>query len=382
MAAFVTGSGGAGRPLRIVLVVGSLRIGGTETQLVKLAADLRERGHDVHVVAISRGGPLESELRSQGTPARIFAHSGLRLRDDAGWRSPRALLGEARELLAIWRHLRSLRADVCHAFGFTCYTLVLPLALAAGVPVRVNGRRGMPPATPTGLQRRLRDLLGHRCSSVYVCNSHAGARDLQAREGVPAGRIVVIPNGVGIPPAVAEAGRQPARGVVVANLISYKGHADLVEALGMLAAPPEMCFIGEGPERERLTALVEERGLERVVAFAGTVPVAVRLLRHYQFAVLPSHEEGLPNAVLEAMAAGLPVIATAVGGTPEIVVDGVTGLLVPAHAPDELASAIARLTADPRLREEMGAAGRRAAEHLSIGSCAARHEAVYRTAPR
>jgi glycosyltransferase involved in cell wall biosynthesis len=111
------------------------------------------------------------------------------------------------------------------------------------------------------------------------------------------------------------------------------------------------------------------------------VPVACRVLDAYQFAVLPSHEEGLPNAVLEAMAAGLPVIATSVGGTPEIVAEGVTGLLVRPHAPHELAAAIARLTGDPRLREDLGAAGRRAAWHLSVGTCAARHEAVYRAAP-
>lgn len=379
----MTGGCGDGRPLRIVLVIGSLRIGGTETQVVRLAVDLRARGHDVHIVAISRGGPLDTELRSAGVGVRVFAYGGLRLRDDdGGWRSPRALLQGAGELLALWRHFRELRADVCHAFGFTCYTIALPLAWVAGVPVRVNGRRGASPQSPTGIRRRALDLASRLSSTVYVCNSRAGARDLGRNEKVPGDRIVVIPNSVGVPTSVADVGQQPPSGVVVANLLYYKGHADLVEALARLETPPHMCFVGDGPERDDLVALIRSRGLEGTVRLAGTVPVASRLLSSYQFAVLPSHVEGLPNAVLEAMAAGLPVIATAVGGVPEIVTDGVTGLLVRPHDPRELAAAIARLAGDPRLRVRLGAQGRRVAERLSVQSAAARHEAVYRADPR
>jgi glycosyltransferase involved in cell wall biosynthesis len=373
----MSGTAGDERPLRIVLVIGTLRIGGTETQVVKLAADLRARGHEVHVVAISRGGPLESDLRSAGIGLRVFAHGGIRLRDGTGWRSPRTLAREVGELVALWRHLRNLRPDVCHAFGFTCYTIALPLAWAAGVPVRVNGRRGAAPTTPTGIRRKARDLVGFASSSVYVCNSQAGAQDLQRQEGVRPHRIVVIPNSVGIPARVADVGRQPPAGAVIANLVPYKGHADLVEALARLESPPQMCFVGDGPERDDLLALLRARGLEHAVEFAGTVPGAARLLPSYQFAVLPSHKEGLPNAVLEAMAAGLPVIATTVGGIPEIVIDDVNGILVRPHAPSELAGAIARLTGDPLLRERLGAAGRLAAERLSASSCAARHEEVY-----
>jgi glycosyltransferase involved in cell wall biosynthesis len=368
--------------MRIVLVIGTLRIGGTETQVVKLAAELRTRGHDVHVVAISRGGPLEGEFRSSGVGLRVFAHGGLRLRDSTGWRSPRTLFKEVRELLALWRHLRHLRPDVCHAFGFTCYTIALPLAWAARVPVRVNGRRGAAPLSPTGIGRKGLDLVSVLTSSVYVCNSYAGAQDLQRYEGVPAHRIVVVPNSVAIPSRVADAGRQSPTGAVVANLVPYKGHADLVEALAKLESPPHLCFIGDGPERDDLLALLKARGLEHAVEFAGTVPAASRLLPSYQFAILPSHREGLPNAVLEAMAAGLPVIATAVGGVPEIVVDGVTGLLVRPHEPSELAAAIERLTGDPLLRARLGAAGRLAAERLAGQSCAAQHEAVYQAALR
>lgn len=378
----MTGSTADPRPLKIVFVIGSLQIGGSETQLVLLARDLKTRGNDVHVVAMSRGGPLESELRSLGVGVRVFTRDGLRRHSQVSKAAFRGLLHEAGQLVALWWHLRRLRADVCHALGFTCYTVALPIARAAGVPVRVNGRRGESPAFPTGTHRRIRDLLSARCSTRYICNSGALAQALEQHERVDARRIEVICNSVELPPSVADTTRQPPTGVVVANLLRYKGHADLIEALARLEAPPRICLIGDGPEREEIRRQIGAHGLTHVVGLAGTVPSARDALPGYQFAVLPSHTEGLPNAVLEAMAAGLPVIATAVGGVPEIVTDGRTGLLVRPHAPDELAMAIARLSADPRLRSRLGAAGRSVAERLGSGSSAARHEAVYRSALR
>jgi glycosyltransferase involved in cell wall biosynthesis len=371
------------RPLRVVLAVGTLEVGGTESQVVKLAAGLRRRGHDVSVLAVRAGGPLHAELAALGIPARIFGYQGLCLRDATGRPSARVLFEGLGQLFGIWRHLARLRPDVCHAFLFTCYTQVLPLARAAGVPVRVNGRRGAPPPAPAGRQRAILDYLGRRSSTAYVCNASALARDLVNEENVPARRITVITNSVEPPAAIADVTRQPPRGIVVANLLPYKGHADLIDALARLATPPAMCFAGDGPERDRLAWLLRSRGLQDTVELAGAVHAAARLLPGYQFAVLPSHTEGLPNAVLEAMAAGLPVVATAVGGVPEIVTDGVTGLLVPPHAPAALAAAIAALTADPVLRVRLGGAARRAAERFGgTAECAARHEAIYRIAPR
>ncbi|HEX6469623.1 MAG TPA: glycosyltransferase [Streptosporangiaceae bacterium] len=370
------------RPLRVVLAIGSLEVGGTETQLVKLAGGLAARGHEVHVVAVRTGGPLRAELAALGVPTTVFGYQGLRLRDASGRRSLRVLRGEVRQLAGIWRHLRALRADVCHAFLFTCYTQVLPLARAAGVPVRVNGRRGEAPALPAGWQRAVLEFLSRRASTVYVTNARALARTLAAEENVPPHRIEVIMNAVRPPggTAAADVTVQPPRGIVIANLLRYKGHADLVEALARLEAPPHLSFVGDGPERARLAGLLRERGLAGTVDLRGAVQDAAGLLPGYQFLVLPSHTEGLPNAILEAMAAGLPVIATAVGGVPELVADGVTGLLVPPHSPAALAAALARLAADPALRARLGAAARQAVAGLGVDECAARHEAVYRAA--
>ncbi|NJC74293.1 glycosyltransferase [Planosporangium thailandense] len=371
------GTGAPGRPLRVVLAVGTLRVGGTETQLVKLAVGLRERGHDVHVLALSKGGPLEEPLRAAGVDVRVFGYAGMPLSGAPGYRKVRMVAAGLRELLAVGRHLRALRPDVCHAFLFTGYSLVLPLARAAGVPVRVAGRRGATPP-PVGRRNRLFHALGRGAATAMVCNWRAGAEEAVQRDGYPTDRVRVIPNGVDLPGAHADVTRQPAHGVMIANLIAYKGHDDLLAALASLPAPPRVRLIGDGPQRAHLDQLCRGYGLDDVVEFAGGLRGASRYLPEHQFAVLASHEEGLPNAVLEAMAAGLPVVATTVGGVPELITDGETGLLVPPHAPTELAAAIARLAGDPALRARLGAAAREAATAYSTPACVERHEALYR----
>jgi glycosyltransferase involved in cell wall biosynthesis len=283
------------------------------------------------------------------------------------------------ELYQVWRYLRRLRPDVCHAFLFIGYTLVLPLAWAARVPVRISGRRGFPVAT--GVLHRLLATAGRVASTMHLCNSQAGATATIAQEGVPTARVRVIPNAIEVPEPAADLTRQPARGVVIANLVGLKGHADLLAALAQLNDPPHMCFVGEGPAREHIADLIDRHHLGGVVTLAGSVPEAARMLPDFQFAVLPSHSEGLPNAVLEAMAAGLPAVATSVGGIPEIIVDGVTGLLVPPRSPAALAAAISRLAADPELRVRLGRAARETAAGFSLASCVTKHEAAYREMP-
>jgi glycosyltransferase involved in cell wall biosynthesis len=347
--------------VRIVLAVGTLRVGGTETQLVKLAAGLVARGHEVHVLALSSGGPLEEPLRAAGVGVRIF---GFRAR-------------EIGQLLSIHRYLRSLRPDVCHTFLYTCNVFVLPLAKLAGVPLRVAGRRGAEPVLP-GLRHQAVRAVGRRAAMLHVCNSAVRADEVVRLDGVPAARVLVIPNGVELPTDLAEPGREPARGIVVASLRAVKGHRDLLAALATMADPPRVCLVGDGPDRPAIAAEIGRLGLAGVVRLAGQRPDARAALRGYQFAILPSHNEGLPNAVLEAMAAGLPVVATAVGAVPDVVADGVTGFVVPPRQPAQLAAAIERLAGDPALRAQLGKAARVRAEDFSVASCVDTHEATYR----
>jgi glycosyltransferase involved in cell wall biosynthesis len=154
---------------------------------------------------------------------------------------------------------------------------------------------------------------------------------------------------------------------------------DLVEALDLLENPPVIDCYGEGPERERIERAAAQGRVEGRVRLHGRVDNAAEKYREAQFAVLASHEEGLPNAVLEAMASGLPVIATSVGGTPELIAHGETGLLVPPRAPLELARAIETIINDPSLRVELGRrARRRIEERFSWDKCVREHEDLYR----
>jgi glycosyltransferase involved in cell wall biosynthesis len=139
-----------------------------------------------------------------------------------------------------------------------------------------------------------------------------------------------------------------------------------------------LLVVGDGPLRPALEQKAKERGLNGTVRFLGTVPGAARLLPHFNVFVLSSVWEGMSNGLLEAMAAGRPVVATRVGGNPEVVVDGETGLLVPLRDPRAMADAVLRLLRDPELARRMGeAASRRARTEFSIPRMVRRMESLY-----
>jgi glycosyltransferase involved in cell wall biosynthesis len=160
-----------------------------------------------------------------------------------------------------------------------------------------------------------------------------------------------------------------------------KAHPVLLEAAAVVArAHPrfKLVMMGEGPERPLVERLVRELGLERNVVLAGAVAKAPRLLRHFQFSVLSSSEESFPNALVDSMAAGLAVVATHVGGIPELVRDGVDGVLVPPGNPDALARAMLQLLETPELTAGMGRSARqRASEFFSVEKMADNFQDLY-----
>jgi glycosyltransferase involved in cell wall biosynthesis len=152
--------------------------------------------------------------------------------------------------------------------------------------------------------------------------------------------------------------------LAVGRLSREKGHAELLQALAILARVPGIpdfraVFVGDGPERANLTALAERLGIQNRVVMAGFQKDVRPYYRMATAMALPSHTEGSPYVLLEAMIAGVPVAATRVGGVPEHVENGVTGLLVPAHDPAAMAEALQRLLSDPQLRDRIAEAGRR-----------------------
>jgi glycosyltransferase involved in cell wall biosynthesis len=169
----------------------------------------------------------------------------------------------------------------------------------------------------------------------------------------------------------------------VGRLHPQKGFASLLAAVARVRErlpAIRLLLVGGGALRRDLVARAEALGLAEVVIFAGSRGDVPEILAALDLFVLPSLWEGLPNAVLEAMAAGLPVVATAAGGTPEVVVDGETGLLVPPGDVTALAEAIERLLRDPGLRRKMGEAGRKRVEgHFTIEQTVAQTVALYET---
>lgn len=364
--------------LRIEIVVGSLQIGGSERQAVLLARELYARGHTVSVLSVIDGGPLEAVLEGAGIPYRIMGLQSLVGRDEHGNRTVRGTVANLRRVAALRGEFRRRRVDAVHAFLLWPSVLSLLPAWAARVPVRISARRNLGTDVAGKRFPVLERILGW-ISTTVTANSGAVA-DAIVAQGTPADRVEVIYNGIDPFDQAGAVEDQPPKAVVVANLIHYKGHRDLIEALASMDRRPiEVDLLGDGPERPALEAQVAEAGLTDVVRFQGQVADVAGWLREAQLAIHPAHEEGFPNAVLEAMASGLPVIATAVGGTVEIVHDGETGLLVPPSDPPALAAAIDRLAADPELRSRLGRAARQEIlTRFSWERCVEAHEALYR----
>jgi glycosyltransferase involved in cell wall biosynthesis len=337
----------------VYLLIGQLGLGGTEKQIVLLADGLRARGIEVCVLTMFTGGPREQALRKVGVPVVHLRFSRLH-----------PALGAAGNVVAFARLVRLLRRerpDVLHAFLLHSYLIAAPAARIARVPVLVAGRRSLGDFKQ-GRRLLLRlERLANRATDLLIANAHAVAMDTKENERVPVGKISVVYNGL---PGDAFIACQPASIetelpvlLCVANLKEYKGHRYLLEAAALLRAEGRSCTLvlaGEGPERPALERQARELGLD--VRLLGACAQVGPLLTRADVFVLPSLHEGMSNAVMEAMAAGRPVVATAVGGTTELLRD--RGILVPPRDAPAMASAIEALLADPARGASLGATAR------------------------
>ena len=363
--------------MRVAMLIGSLHVGGAETQVVGIARGLRERGHDVDIVLMNGRGPLLDVARTAGIGVHLLDYPGIRFRNERRQVRPWLIVTDALRLLSLFVVLRRGRYDVLHAFLFHSYVLGLPLGWLARVPVRIAARRGLHSGLPrTALVMPL-TRLSTRLATAVVANADAVAEDAHRHEHVPRSKLVVVRNAVDLPQQQADPSVQPATGLIIANLIHYKGHLDLAEAVRRIQRPPRIRCIGEGPMRAQVEAAILAGGIQDSLLLEGSRAGARSAYLDVQFAVLASHSEGMPNAILEAMAAGLPVVATDVGGVRELVENGVTGLLVPASDPDAMAAALQRIADDVDFRVAAGAIARERAASFSWAAAAAAHEELY-----
>jgi len=339
-------------------------------------------GHDVEVLLLSDRGPLQKELDELGISTWCAGINGVhRLTSEGG--PIRAIAHDLYlvvRILNLFLHVARGRYDVFHAFLFHTYVLLVPWAWVLRIPVRIAARRGLHASLRKTVLLGPLTRLSTAAASTVLANSYAVAEDAHVHENVPWSKLEVIHNGLAIPTERARPDVDPPVGLLVANLIGYKGHLDLVAAVQLLSPSIRdrlrIRCVGEGPMRAEIEAALDRERLTQQVVLEGSHAAAPFYL-NAQYALLISHEEGLPNAVLEAMAAGLAVVATDVGGCRELVQDGVTGLLVPARNPTALAAALTRVIQDVDFRVEAGRRGRERATEFSWARNAQAHAEIY-----
>jgi glycosyltransferase involved in cell wall biosynthesis len=363
-------------------LVDTLNIGGTESQLVQLAVCMQRVGHRVTVGCLRAEGPLLQVMKRAGIPVVEFRKEKTLLS-----------LNGARQLVRLAAFLRAGKFDVLHAHDLWANLLGIPASRLARTPVVISSRRYLADLEwYTPWRNRIVRFI-YRLSSRVVVNSNAVRERLVGREKLAPARVRVIYNAVDVE-RFACAPRNRAKLLahiaerskviaVLANMYSpVKGHAGLVSAARIVRqSEPDAVFvlIGDGPERPGLESQVRRAGLEKNVLFLGRRTDVPELLACCDLSVLPSEAEAFPNALLESLSAGLPVVATDVGGNREIVENGTNGLLVPPQNPEALAAAVLLLMRDSRLRQRLAGAGQNYVRtHFSFDRLIAELDQLYK----
>ncbi len=370
------------RPL-VLHVVYRFDVGGLENGVVNLINHMPAEAYRHAVLSLTEATDFRKRIRKEGVPV-------LALRKPPGhglWQYP-----------ALFRIFRSLRPDVVHTRNLAALEALVP-AWAAGVRARVHGehgREGRDLGQDSSRYDRVRRLY-RPFVSHYVALSQDLASYLETSVHVRGSRLSQIYNGVDTNLFSPSAG-PTALGAdwpfdpqhhwvvgTVGRMQEVKDQANLARAfVRAVEIAPEMrprlrlAMVGDGPLRARVMDIVQAAGLQNSCWFPGERSDVAAIMGGLQCFALPSRSEGVSNVVLEAMACALPVVATAVGGNPELVKQGATGLLVPPSDPDALARAIITLASDPPRARELGRAARAEVERrFSLGSMVAAYQGLY-----
>jgi glycosyltransferase involved in cell wall biosynthesis len=363
-------------PAKVMLLAIGLGVGGTETHILELASKIDRSRYHVTVCSLKSGGSLADELRTRGV--RVVSLNG-------------AGKFDARVLFRLWKLLRKERPDVIQSFLFW-----------ANMAARLFGRvlKGFPvissyhdEVVSEGWLTRTVDRLTLQWSHTIVCCSEAVRRSVFTRMGGKAAQFKIIPFGVdmqrfntGDIASRRELGlneSHPVLGTVCRLVEPKKGLSVLLRAMAEIQRREgtplcQLLIVGDGPARGTLRVLSERLGVASQVVFVGSRRDIPRVLPLLHAFVMPSLYEGFGIAILEAMGAGKPVIATSVGGIPEFVKHGETGLLVQPGDPLALADAMVKVLKEPDLARRMGNKGHeQARDNFAIATVVRQHEQVY-----
>lgn len=341
--------------IRILLVIDSLNLGGTEKQCFEIARGLDKERFEVELVTLDKGGPLLRSYVGGGIPVHECKISG-------GFYRLRSLL----QILRLRSFIRKGNYHVVQTHGFFSTVPGVVAARAAPLPpVILAGKRDLNELLPrkkAWVEKRLWNL----CDGVVV--NAAAVRDrLVRRERVDSGQIFVIPNG--LDPGYLESGTTSAEcGPFIVGMVGnfrlQKDHRTFLDSAALvLRTHPTARFVcvGDGPTRKSMEEYAESIGVRGSVTFTGRKEGVelVALRKSFTVSVLASRNEGMPNVVMESMALGVPVVANPSGGVEELIEDGETGFLFPYRRPDLLAGRILFLLAHPAALKAMGERARR-----------------------
>lgn len=371
-------------PLSVAHVIFRLHIGGLENGLVNLINRLPEQEFKHAIICIDTFTDFRERIHNENV--QVFA-----INKAPGW--------DAGALVRIFRLLRKLKPDIVHTRNLAALDALLP-AFLAGVPYRIHGEHGRDVDDLDGANRKLQILrkLHRPLVTRYVSLSRELNSYLMEKIGVPPERITRIYNGVDAGifcPSKSPADRCEeldqyfGRGKFVVGSVgrldSVKDQMNLVSAFqSLLDCQPELtkkvrlAVVGDGPTMNSIRSYLGKTGLKEMVWLPGSRNDIPAILRSFDIFVLPSLAEGISNTILEAMASGLPVVASDVGGNRELIVEGVTGQLVPAANPTALRDSIASYVHDEERNRDHGQAGRiRILESFSIDRMVEQYRSVY-----
>lgn len=367
---------GGGR-VRLLYVAGNFVTGGAERHLVEMWRRIDRERFDVRIAVLKREGAFTPLVEAIGLPIHDLG-VGRRVYDASGLRG----------LLRLVSLVREFRPDVVHGYLFGPNLFAALAGRLCGVPVVCVAKRNVD-AFETPRQVAVQRLAHRLATHVTAVSREVAASSVAL--GVPASRVTVIENGVDVTRFDGVTRRDALPGLEsvpagvpligsVGCLAPRKDYGTLLAALARLSGRHDFrCAIaGDGPDRAALEARAAELGVADRVAFLGERSDVDRLLPAFDLFTLSSREEGIPNALLEAMAAARPCVATRVGGNAEVLDDGRTGWLVPAQDPEALAAALAEALERPDEAARRGAAARAAmVGERSIEAMVRRHEAFY-----
>lgn len=357
------------RRSNLFLMVNTLETGGSERQFINVANSLGRERFNVRLGCLKRiGGFLSeiAEIEEFDRGSSLYSLKAQQTRFELG------------------RYLHNHEVAVAHSFDFYTNLMLIPAARFARIPVVIGSHRQLGDLL-TPMKRRVQGGLFRLCDRV-VCNSHAASNAL-IDQGLSSGKVVVIPNGVSdsafalVKPALPRSSDILRVGMIARMNSRSKNHVAFLRVAAQLVAKVsnvEFLLVGDGPLRPSLERMAQDLGLASRTRFLGAREDIPAVLAAMDISVLPSLSESLPNVIIESMAAGVPVVATSVGGISELVREGETGFLMAPDDDKRFVAALEHLLTCPGLRADFGERARKLAlVNYSLSRIRDRYEELY-----